>query len=255
MKQLRNISVVGNIILTMLVIWLARRGQPAPPGRLLPIAEVQISNAPSATQLAPSAVPAPKPELFRWSQLESTDYHAYVANLRRVGCPEQTIRDIITADVDTLYAPKRERLADLAVGGSAGRQQMEAQLAELRSEETSLLRNLLGDGSASPALGDKTQPGELARQNTRPVMPLVFANADPASLQLNEAQMEAVNQVRQQFQQEIGVQDPSDPAYHQRWIAAQRRADDTLRGLLGSKVYIQFQVQAANRIPRTLESQ
>jgi hypothetical protein len=40
---------------------------------------------------------------FHWNQLESTNYHEYVANLRKVGCPENTIRDIIVADLDHLY--------------------------------------------------------------------------------------------------------------------------------------------------------
>ena len=43
---------------------------------------------------------------FRWAQLESEDYRSYVARLRAIGCPEQTIRDIIIADVDKLLAPK-----------------------------------------------------------------------------------------------------------------------------------------------------
>ncbi|HKI70057.1 MAG TPA: LysM domain-containing protein, partial [Verrucomicrobiae bacterium] len=45
-------------------------------------------------------------EFFSWSQLESKDYPTYIANLRNVGCPEQTIRDIIIADVNALYARK-----------------------------------------------------------------------------------------------------------------------------------------------------
>ena len=43
---------------------------------------------------------------FRWAQLEAEDYRDYVARLRAIGCPEQTIRDIIIADVDKLLAPK-----------------------------------------------------------------------------------------------------------------------------------------------------
>ncbi len=43
---------------------------------------------------------------FRWAQLEAEDYRDYVARLRSIGCPEQTIRDIIIADVDKLLAPK-----------------------------------------------------------------------------------------------------------------------------------------------------
>ena len=43
---------------------------------------------------------------FRWAQLESEDYRDYIVRLRAVGCPEQTIRDIVIADVDKMLAPK-----------------------------------------------------------------------------------------------------------------------------------------------------
>jgi len=41
---------------------------------------------------------------FRWGSVESDDYRHYIANLREIGCPEETIRDIIIADVNKLYA-------------------------------------------------------------------------------------------------------------------------------------------------------
>ena len=40
---------------------------------------------------------------------------AYLANLRDIGCPEQTIRDIIIADVNALYA--KRRLAEIPTPG------------------------------------------------------------------------------------------------------------------------------------------
>src|SRR6266850_4606217 len=43
---------------------------------------------------------------FHWGQLESEDYRTYIARLRSIGCPEQTIHDIIIADLDKLFAPK-----------------------------------------------------------------------------------------------------------------------------------------------------
>lgn len=38
-----------------------------------------------------------------WNQVESDDYRKYIANLRAIGCPETTIRDIIIADVNKLF--------------------------------------------------------------------------------------------------------------------------------------------------------
>ena len=45
---------------------------------------------------------------FRWAQLESEDYRTYITRLRDIGCPEQTIRDIVIADVDKMLAPRMQ---------------------------------------------------------------------------------------------------------------------------------------------------
>src|SRR5689334_18167509 len=47
---------------------------------------------------------------FTWRQLEARDFKVYIEKLRGVQCPEETIRDIITAEVNKLYA-KRLRTA------------------------------------------------------------------------------------------------------------------------------------------------
>jgi LysM repeat protein len=46
-------------------------------------------------------------QFFTWNELESADYPTYITNLRDIGCPEQTIRDIIIADINSLYARRR----------------------------------------------------------------------------------------------------------------------------------------------------
>ena len=46
-----------------------------------------------------------------WRSVESADYKNYVQNLRDIGCPEETIFDIIVADVNTLFAMKARSLA------------------------------------------------------------------------------------------------------------------------------------------------
>lgn len=45
-------------------------------------------------------------QFFSWQEVEADDYPDYIANLRAIACPEQTIRDIIIADVNALYARK-----------------------------------------------------------------------------------------------------------------------------------------------------
>jgi hypothetical protein len=41
---------------------------------------------------------------FHWGSVESDDYRQFIANLRAIGCPEETIRDIVIADINKLYA-------------------------------------------------------------------------------------------------------------------------------------------------------
>jgi hypothetical protein len=70
---------------------------------------------------AEDEAPAPKPQPvekvvvvtnhLQWAQLESEDYKTYIARLRSIGCPEQTIRDIIIADLDKLLAPEVQAAA------------------------------------------------------------------------------------------------------------------------------------------------
>ena len=46
-------------------------------------------------------------QFFSWQEVESADYPTYIANLRDISCPEQTIRDIIIADVNALFSRRR----------------------------------------------------------------------------------------------------------------------------------------------------
>jgi len=71
------------------------------------------SKATAALALAEtSAVPAKtnfvvRRQYFSWREVESADFPTYIANLRQIGCPEQTIRDIIIADVNALFSRRR----------------------------------------------------------------------------------------------------------------------------------------------------
>jgi len=78
-------------------------------------------------------VPLYHRQFFSWSEIESDDYQKYITNLRDIGCPEQTIRDIIVADVNQLYARK-----------SATGDPTEEQRDALEAEQRGLLAGLLG---------------------------------------------------------------------------------------------------------------
>ena len=112
-KTFLILSLVANIALGAALLTRQDAPEPAP---------APESPSKSATDTKPSAAvskpnnPAPEPEpakpaekkIFTWEDVESDDYRQYIANLRKAGVPEDTIRDIIIADVTKLYAKKKK---------------------------------------------------------------------------------------------------------------------------------------------------
>ncbi len=109
--------------------------------------------AESAARPAPSVV---ETNAFNWSQVESTDYRQYIANLRGIGCPEVTIKDIILTDVMRLYAQRR---GQYSVNGrefkfwetdekrelkESQAEERDRQLAQINKDLPAVLRELLG---------------------------------------------------------------------------------------------------------------
>ena len=90
------VSLGLNVVLG--AVWLSATSQRA-------------ANAPAVVAQT-SAVPAKtnvvvRRQYFTWQDIESPNFPTYVANLRQIGCPEQTIRDIIIAEVNAMYSRKR----------------------------------------------------------------------------------------------------------------------------------------------------
>ncbi len=211
----------------------------------------RASAAPAGSFSAPAAT-ADDNRTFHWSEIESSDYLIYVKNLRQIGCPEQTIRDIIQADVASLFAAKRQELP--SVESETG--------PWSRSQEGWLIATLLGDpllasaGAASTGTAGMQPPAvaETVAETTTappPSLPLVLQEFDWASLGLEADQAEAIEQLREEFVARIGGrdQDPHDPAYLQRWTEAQPEMDQAVPGLVGRDVYLQMDAgRAADEI-------
>ncbi|MGB0582056.1 MAG: hypothetical protein ACPGVU_20370, partial [Limisphaerales bacterium] len=60
--------------------------------------------APPATTNTAVATTTSDQRTVRWEQVESDDYLQLISNLRGVGCPDRTIRDLVTARVSDDYA-------------------------------------------------------------------------------------------------------------------------------------------------------
>jgi hypothetical protein len=86
-----------------------------------------------------------------WAGIASSDLGRYAENLRRVGCPEQTIKDIMLAEVNRRYAPLelalKVRPDDVAPWerlASYDRRSGESKLRQLLEEKRTLLKDLTG---------------------------------------------------------------------------------------------------------------
>src|SRR2546427_7254109 len=98
-------------------------------------------------------------QFFSWREVESDDYPTYIANLRDIGCPEQTIRDIIIADVNGLYT-RRRALEILTPEQQWWRSEPDSNVVQVATEKTRVLdderRALL-----SRLLGANWEAGDL----------------------------------------------------------------------------------------------
>jgi hypothetical protein len=78
------------------------------------------------------------------------------------------------------------------------------------------------------------------------VMPLVFQDVDVRQLKLNPDQLQAIDDLRQRFLDEIGglEQNTNDPNYRERWLKSQPRVDEDLRGMIGVSAFQNYQIEA-----------
>jgi hypothetical protein len=141
-------SLALNAGLVVAVVVLARdRPAPAPAGGSTPRLVRQSGTNPPRTHVVV------RKQFFHWNELESDDYKTYITNLVEIGCPPDTIRDIIVADVNQLY--ERRRLTTIVPedpvwwkGNPAGAvaESIVRQEAALDRERRALLTELLGPG-------------------------------------------------------------------------------------------------------------
>jgi hypothetical protein len=145
--------LVLNLAMVVYLVFLIVREPPAPgstAGRNTP-----GSPAPEPVRVT-NYVEVPFTNAFHWSQLESENYRVYIENLQAIGCPVQTIRDIIIADLDLLWAhrirsihPGRETLRywhseeQERANNVDGRELARAELAVDR-EKRDVIRELIG---------------------------------------------------------------------------------------------------------------
>jgi hypothetical protein len=154
------VLLVLNVGLLGVVVYLvasgrqrAREGVTISENRILTNTITQIAvRKINATNLLAALATRPA----NWRMLESTNYFTYAINLRNFGCPEETVRDIIIADVVKSYAERRRllranapppdywRTSESGKGLPAESAEMRRVLDELDRERSQLIQDVLG---------------------------------------------------------------------------------------------------------------
>ena len=143
-RILVGVSLVVNVVLAFLLWKQGRLLSDQTDLLLRPSYEAPLTNA-VETQVVV------RRQFFEWSEVESADYPTYIDNLRSIGCPPSTIRDIIVADVNQLYS--RRKIVEVIVpdmewwrmgSGYDAADEVSRQLAQIENERRDLLSQLLG---------------------------------------------------------------------------------------------------------------
>lgn len=176
---------------------------PAAPGFTLDTG----SNAASA---APTVVF--RTNQFHWSQIESADYRKYIANLRAIGCPEETIKDFIMTDLMRHYARRRGELRDNGrefrfwetderrALTAKQRAERERELAKIDKELPAVLRELLG-------VNYERELNKYFEDNRADEKRLAFL--DPAKRDQVLVVRELVEEMRERLLEQIGKDGPT----------------------------------------------
>ena len=138
------VSVGLNILLAVMILRATStpEGIPVSPG---PNVQAKVDTNAPRTRLVV------RRQGFTWSEVESADFPTYIKNLRSIGCPERTIRDIIVAEVNELFAERVTKELNLPEQkwwlpdpDMDALQSGMDQLRALETEKTQLLTQLLG---------------------------------------------------------------------------------------------------------------
>lgn len=170
---LLTISVVANVALVAcILVLLQRRPVVAPPRPVVAETVTNIIVRGQARRLETTNLASLITNV--WRTIESSDYRRYIAGLRTIGCPEETIRDIIIADLNKLYAQKARALnpalkdyrfwqPDPSFDDPRARE-YQRQLNQLEQEKREMVRALLGVDYVVEMAKQSTIPNYADRQ-------------------------------------------------------------------------------------------
>lgn len=148
------VSVVVNLALGALV-YRAFQARPPVVSHSRPVRAAALVATSNAVPVAEVIAVTPGDLTFDWAQLVAADFKVYRDNLRAIGCPEPTVRDIITAEINALYLQRRRdlmaevqrRFWDIIAKqeDDFSKREWEKPLKNLKEEREALIAAVLGD--------------------------------------------------------------------------------------------------------------
>jgi hypothetical protein len=233
-----------NAALAAVACSLARREPLSAPETL--VTKPMVIRAPVAAEAGHAdSPPAGNSARIHWSLIESRDYPVYIANLRAIGCPEPTLRDIIYADVSEMFVRKRQaafepmerQFWDLMASDKAQHSDDEWQTKfdALKDEKEKLLGDLLGDAR------------EQAAQKRRPPDPQAQLGFLSEEKQDQVARMfEKYSQLRRDLQPQSGQSIGPEGRESLKALMQQQEVD--LQQLLNPEEYDEYKLRRSSAV-------
>lgn len=209
-RLITAISLSVNLLL--FAGWMASRSRAASAAKSLAALSASTNVAPTRS---PNVVV--RRQFFSWRDLESADYPTYIANLRDIGCPEQTIRDIIIADVNALFA-KRLATETLTPEQQWWRTTPDPEVERVAAEKTAaiekerrtLLASLLGPSWESGDLANLPRPTRPGVVLDGPVLGLLNADTKQTVQDISQKSEQRLNEYLDKIRAGGGQPDPAE---------------------------------------------
>ena len=220
LQRLLMISILANLVCFVGLFWLSTdRQSSTEPSQPVPAGE-PVSSGQALGQTAPPERIVREVERFHWRQIEDEDFKKYIQNLRDIGCPEETIRDLVKQDLDKVYdqrkadilskSPARKEFWKSGNPSSLGRPSASAnsQMAQLDREKNEVLGELFNPSG----LAAINRPGPLARARSQAKSgyAMDFIPDEETKAQLNTLEQEYGSQLLKKMAQ--GASDAQDMA-------------------------------------------
>ena len=228
------VSVTLNVVGGFFIFAGVQSVEELPLGQALPATDSPLGLAAAHPQ---QVVTNTVVKQMTWETVEASSYLDYIDNLRRIGCPEKTIRDIILADVNKLYKTKRRAAsgqkkfefwkANAMFGMGMDKDNVET-MRELNAERDELLKQLGIESSFESEMSLILNPLQQS---------LGF---------LPEQKQVAVMKELQGIQSRIAELSEDGSADIEMVWKAQRETEESIKGMLSEDEYTGYLLRRSN---------